>query len=472
MRASMVLLPVFCLSLMACSENSTDKKSPVQALAEERTFLSPLSLNQEPVNFKNIGPKLTESMLKCPEKIWPNYSWKDKGALFSEEGGHAFYWDGATGEMTEILEREVPDSAKGGLYHEITYNGKQVVSFYLSKEEAKYIRESTIMPLVVHEGFHFWGQSTWTSHSGGSRGTDYPASPQPRLYRQMLMKNLIAYADSSGKDETFLQKAAYWNELWKKEFPKEHQSTTDGYEGTARYVDAMASLIAETSCSSTDDQLIQASHEQFKRLKEHMEYEDSADGEGYPVGGASSLILRLFKKDTTWFQQVAVGKTPTDILLKDITPLAEVAPDELTQKFEKTVQEFNQQASKWLEADLAKISKKDYIRVSLPSSALGGSFGVHAFLNPTAYPDTHTTVLSGDLQFKTAEWSTTTLDQTVLFGFPGSLCSDSFGAVLVHKDDLKFNDSYQAEVRDTKIRGTIHGKLQVDPNGFSWFCGK
>ena len=44
-------------------------------------------------------------------------------------------------------------------------------------------------------------------------------------------------------NQSSLSKAKFWFEKWKSEFPKEAQSTTDGYEGTARYVEMIASKI-------------------------------------------------------------------------------------------------------------------------------------------------------------------------------------------------------------------------------------
>lgn len=29
----------------------------------------------QPVDFQSIGAELTTTMLKCPERIWPNYNW-------------------------------------------------------------------------------------------------------------------------------------------------------------------------------------------------------------------------------------------------------------------------------------------------------------------------------------------------------------------------------------------------------------
>jgi hypothetical protein len=81
--------------------------------------------------------------------------------------------------------------------------------------------------------------------------TAYPFEWEPRLYRRMMFDNLKRFLEHEHPLD--LGRASYWYDLWAQDAFERRD--TDGYEGTAKYVDRLAEVVWELGCSATDDQL-------------------------------------------------------------------------------------------------------------------------------------------------------------------------------------------------------------------------
>lgn len=136
--------------------------------------------NEIPEQVQKAAKNFSTSMNQCPEKIWPDYTWRSFNVYFVySEQQKVYKWNGETEEVTSFAPERLDDRSLNGFYNFFELDGKKSMSI---KTDQDYVDPFV---LATHEGFHYLGQENWV-HPQGARGTDYPLDYRPRYLRKML----------------------------------------------------------------------------------------------------------------------------------------------------------------------------------------------------------------------------------------------------------------------------------------------
>ncbi len=471
------------IGLSACSQNESIKT--YEYLGEAKNFqsvsniplaTSSLKQNLDESIYLEIGKQLKITMIDCPSRIWPDYNWKKINILMIQKDKPSLVWRGQSGQVESLDENKVPSSARQGLYNFLTWENEPAMSIYVDGKKDSYFISSkdTLMKLIVHEGFHFQGQKNWTSVSS-DRGTTYPIDANPRLYRRLIFDRLKTYFMSNGLDQESLGKAAFWFQKWEKEFPEEKNATTDGYEGTARYVDMMGVMIANRGCSVSDEDLLQSllklpKDSPLKNLGYSMQGTELAlDSEGYDLGGLASLTLRLVQKNTAWYEQVKNGQTPLAILLQNKTPMTDNIDLNLQPIFQKTQDKENIKISTWMDNEIKNSMDSSFARVVFSSGSSQGSYSPEGFYLPKALPGKTLFPLASSYEFQNDEGSITAEAKKVFFDTRSTPCANAAFLTLVPKSDINIQMG-RMKITRADLHGEMPASEQTDSNGFTWYC--
>lgn len=428
---------------------------------------SALAAEAVPDEVQRLTSDFNKTMMVCPQKIWSDFKWDGlKVVLMYPSKAESWLWDASSNSLQKIANVELPASAIGSLYEFFDLGGHKAMSLNMETDK------DNAFQFGVHEFFHYVGQEDWIYIQTGGRGTSYPMKGEPRLYRRMIYDNLKKYLLSGGKDH--LGRAKYWFTKWSSEYVNETQSTTDGYEGTARYVDTMASAVAELGCLATDKQLkarvIQKVTDDFGFSLNGQH--PALSREGYDLGGIAALVLRFSGEDLAeWNKRIVAGETPLQVLLESVAPVVDAVPEDLQNTFVHAAQESNKQRGKIIDADISNWNKKSYIRVQVPTKWLQSNFMPKFFVHSTEldlylYPlyTEHYFIAPGDggskFQLNT---------NTVLFNHYSTVCSNQDLLTLVPEHLIK-QEGRSAKIESDKVVGHFMGEIKTDEQGFKYFC--
>jgi hypothetical protein len=462
---------------------------PVPMMAESprglalNSVVEPTKPDTSPEHLTQIyistAQKIKTTMLECPEKIWPGYSWKEMNVLMLLKNGPSLVWKGETGAIEPIRAEEIPATAYDGLYSFFPWKNENAVSVSLQSPGADgYADEENLLGLIVHEGFHYLGQRDWTLRHA-ARGTNFPMQAAPRIYRRLLNDRLADYVVSEGKNPEALGKAAFWFQKWSKEFPDEVQAAADGYEGTARYVQALAPAVAQLGCAVSDEALL--SHIKQQLLTQGAfslgPYILELDSESYSIGALSALTLRLIEKNQQWFEAMKTGTTPTEFLLKDVPPIEDTPGEALPKDYESETAKYNQVVAEWLGDDLTKLFLPETVRIYIPASATHGSYTPRGFFLPKGQPGTTVIPLADEYPLSSDGWALTAKTGANLFKVPQAPCENTIqtsGAfiLIAAPTDAHVGPADQLEIHTRELDGKVVGDWKTDPNGLKWFCAK
>lgn len=423
------------------------------------------SLAKAPDQVSALVQRLRSPTVTCPEKIWSDYNWKSfKFVAVYPSKSDSWVWDVAGDTIASVPNSQLPPSALGSSYEFFELAGKSSAS--LNMEEPG----SEQLELITHEFFHYQGQKNWKREGAGSRGTAYPLEWKPRFYRRMINDRLKDVLQSGKLSD--LQAASFWFQKWAKEYPNEVLSTTDGYEGTANYVELMSTAIAELGCSASDSDL------RAKAIKivnsSHSYILDPAqlslDGEGYSIGSLAALLLRFNLKNlSAWNQSVKEGKTPLEILLKSVEPSTQVADKSIARSYYSSAKTKNVEYSKVLDIPIQNWSDKAFVRVAVPYSWMLSNLMPKFFAVPTALKmDVYPLAVDHQYKSKSGSGEMTIKENSVLFedmsGMcgPGQYISIPKNTVVEAVGKVSFNNSIAT--------GTIVGAWKKDSAGFDYFC--
>src|SRR5665213_305213 len=334
------------LSLVGCGKAAAQAQAspPPAAAAQPRV--------------QDVGTALTTTMLNCPAKIWPDYNWSNVYAFLKIEGQAPMMWDGQTGKTTVIADAKTAASvfAFEGTYEFSNFQQRPAVAVYFSQDDIKRMPGDEFFQFFIHEGFHRFGQKDWKEPAEHRRGTVYPLSEVPRLYRRMTFDNLKAYYLSKGKDKTSLGKASFWFAKWKAEFPEELANSMDNIEGTARYAEFLGPILAKGGCGMTEDQIYNQTLPLLGgELGSSFSSADSLslDDEAYDMGSLAGYTLRFIEKNTAWQARAKVGDSAPVVLFGEVDPIADVIPADLQAQYVDAAKVSNEQVATYLDADLA-----------------------------------------------------------------------------------------------------------------------
>jgi hypothetical protein len=229
---------------------------------------------------------LNELGLKCPEKIWPNFNWNNKGALvILSETKEAWFWSSESRKFNKVDYSSITEDFLYSSYNDGQYKGFRTASVVVEgKTNLK-----TALNTLFHEAFHFWGQSDesdWVALNAGAfdisqfiRGTIYPLQQEARIQRAMIYYRIYKYLET--EDSSHLELAKFWLESWAESYPSEYNSAWDRVEGTAEYVGQSYSGNLGRFCESLS-QAIPSTPANFSIL---------LDLEAYDLGLISGLAL-------------------------------------------------------------------------------------------------------------------------------------------------------------------------------------
>ena len=429
------------------------------------------------------------TMNQCPDKIWNKYSWKDAYVVFVDQKSNKSYlWDGSKNEVSEYDIHQLPSPAVHALYHFFHINGKSAMSIQLTGHSFS----SFLFAIATHELFHFIGQNGWEDGLSGGRGTAYPIPWRARYFRQKLFERLQQELISDTGNS--LQKAKYWYEKWKREFPGDFYSSTDRYEGTADYISTMAQAILETGCEvdpilleSKALKLFNEDNEDSSMFSSQLdEFVLKPDLEGYVIGQLATLILRFRFNKIDWQDSIKGGKSPLEILFQDVISETDSDNIHLKNKIKKIATEKNKEIGHYLDRDLQFLKDPNYIRVRILPSWAQSNFEPRFFVSLSSdFKDINSqsikTIipLAVDLHFISPDKkSHLTLNQdTVLFINSMSPCEEK-GIIytLIHKDFIFLHDESKAEeykhieLHQKNVKGKVWGRFLDNKKGFKFLC--
>lgn len=417
----------------------------------------------------------SETMIKCPERIWPDYDWSN-ATVFLILSSKNITWQWSK-DYQGISRINKPNVIKNGAHLFSFLEYEQMPSMTLNLDKLESPRE--MLMTGIHEYFHNQGQKNWAvNKSTRLRGTPYPYTAKPRLYRKMLYDHLRNYLISSNTQE--LQRAKHWFNMWKENYPYEYKnSTTDSTEGTATYVETIALAISSLKCSASESSIKEkvinlALNPGSLSILSKPQAPISLGLESYALGGLSSVILR-FMPDiplTDWSKRVIQGESPLDILFSFVDDeQEEFLPPPYLQQFERKVSEENKKLAPLLDQDIENWSNPEYIRVSAPTN----------WLDDTLSPETNVLVKSIEKQiyllakehhFSNSPSSRYTLEaHSLLFKDTNSPCSsvsDTF--TLVHKDLVQESEESLFVIKSSSLNGKLKGFKLETTNSFSYLC--
>ncbi|MBY0385271.1 hypothetical protein K2X05_08945, partial [bacterium] len=290
----------------------------------------------------------------------------------------------------------------------------------------------------------------------------------PRIYRQMLFKNMKSYFLDPSNNPAALNKAAYWYKLWATTFPDEEKSSADGYEGTAKYVEEISKIYADKKCTANTNEVFQKlSNLVSSDMYTYKKPTFRLDAEGYAFGSLAGFILSYKENNSSWFSEMSLGKTPIDILLDNRTPTFEPADTNLEKNYVDEAKIANDQVDQMLGPSLQDFTNKSFVRIVLTGSF--ASYSPKGFFLPKQLPDVSAVPLAVELNINTSYSIITIKKDTVLFSLENPCDKTKFTALVPEKDFIIQNGSVL--LQSNGLNGKLRGSLVTDKNGYSWFCG-
>jgi hypothetical protein len=420
--------------------------------------------------FKQVAEWLNSSMIRCPNKVWPGYNFRRVNVLLGADGQAPMLWRGTTGRLESITATQVPKDTFAGMYGFPPFDGDSTISFFVNKD----MQDNFIAPpqatlkFTVHEAFHHFFQAMWIWGNEKERGTPYPVSFVPRLYRRLVFDHLKSYA-ASGAETEELAKAAYWYEKWKTNFPDEYAVNVDRKEGTARYVEDLVDVIAKRGCDASDKEimtdLLESNRGEFA-----LEHTFALDMEGYVLGAMAGNILQFLQRDPDWQMQVAQGPSTLELLFANVTPQPEEIPAKMVAKYRQMGKEKNKKNGKLVDADIAMFKSPNAIRISTTDSSMKSEvYNTIGELHPLSLPDITAVTMAGDVEFGGSGWKLKLLPYKVAFvGINNNPCTGRWVTADWLKN-VKIRNGV-LKVKDKGLKGSIRGTLKVDDEGRPWFC--
>ena len=231
------------------------------------TILSLLSITSHASSVERIHSLVQNSLYTCGERIWPGLDWKSfEINLVSKTQAVQI----SQGQLVSL------NPEKAGLRGKYRFEKNGItlnLDFFHSPQVA--------FEFMVHELFHAIGQKQLRTIPSAQQDT-YPANHIPRLEREELAQALKNYL--SGDDKT-LTKTATW--FYRHQAHKEDLSA-DLTEGSAEYVEAIASGLSKLGCKTSEAKLVDYA---LNRITENgMPFDKSL--EHYRIGALSFLVAR------------------------------------------------------------------------------------------------------------------------------------------------------------------------------------
>lgn len=401
-----------------------------------------------------------EVLLTCPERIWPGMDWSKTQFLFASEESQKAWLVGANSKKAELLQNaEVPPVAFKAVFSFVEFRGLRTVTIGLDSG----FFDAGLSPfnLAVHEMFHHEGQKGWKT-GGGSRGTLVPLDSRPRYVRAEMLNEL----KSALQDSSRIVKAGEWYKEWTDNFAAEVASSTDGYEGTANYVEQLTGIFQKKGCGISESDLhaeIRASSDLF-----HISPGMELDTEGYPMGALAGFLMDL--QGTEWKSAIPTGITPVTQLLNGKGSAAPVTNPELSAKYAKTFADLNAKIDVWRLPFESKLADAEYVRVSVPDAWGQGSYSPKGFYIPASRQELTYIPFNGEHKFASGkgEWITAA-DDSVSYQGGEEVCANTAWYFLIAKKDIQeSNGTFRLDTGEVTF--DMGGEYKTGADGFTYLC--
>jgi len=255
----------------------------------------------------------------------------------------------------------------------------------LPEDELQRLKDPQAVPelfsLATHEAFHFYAEAAWAHHPDAERSIRYPAVAEPRLYRNLMIRHLLAAVRGEADG---IQRAGYWYRRWLGEHADESARirNTDRSEGSARYVEWVAQLLA----LGLEPDTLEWQALMLKKLGSSSQAEYlAADHESYVLGALAGHLLD--RRGVNWLPRVARGEMPVSILLGAVSPLENPSDESLGRRLREAIAEANRQAAQAFEPFLQRLNDPKGKRLLVPQGAMQGSFGLGNTYRIAALPE-------------------------------------------------------------------------------------
>jgi hypothetical protein len=334
-------------------------------------------------------------MTDCPDRVWPNYSWRKLQVVFADPfQENAILWnpqsETSNQPKTMVLPaRNFARLAPGG-FASGSYQGAYTFLTFRSTSDDTY----NLVFRAIHEVFHDTAQSNMPRDP--SRGEQYPENWKARYYRWEMLREL-RLAVLTGRSE-HIRAAVFWNLRLIGDFRADYDNTRviDVLEGSAEYAGRIGAALASAGCNVTEQQLM----DEAKTRVGSDAVDFFKEGESYRLGFLAGLLLRMQHRPD-WEKRVASGQRITDILFEKVEPEAQsensLAAAQFKEHFEKRNNEIRGIGETFF---TASESASNYV-VAVPMAYTVGSYGASGHVRFPFHGTPLRLMLESDWRFST-----------------------------------------------------------------------
>lgn len=333
------------------------------------------------------------------------------------------------------------------------------------EEKARFqSREESVPELfnvATHEAFHFFVQTNvWKriSPDNNSRATIYPIQVAPRFYRNSIIRSL--YATLRG-EENGLGHARYWFDKWKGLYPDDasHIRQTDIYEGSARYIEIAAEIIAEGKSFNTSG----FQNALINKMSADVNFiRTQSDSESYSIGALSGFIMNM--KNLKWQPSVVKGMPPLDVLLESTLPIKPQADKKLEAEVNEEVNKIRSNFGSAIDNFYKAYYYPNVVKIFV-SSELSGSFSLSGgFFRTKKIPHDLMVGVSSSANWTEGSYSVEEVVAASIDNFPGfrgkkgflilyagKLPASDKGRLVLKTGKMSLNIPYPVGVEESRI---------------------
>jgi hypothetical protein len=425
----------------------------------------------------SLGKAFNEAGLRCPEKIWPDFSLRDTQIIFVRSKlQKAWVWNSLTSpEIIQSIEySSVAEHAElMSAYGFTALNGRKTMGISIEALEANQSLQGVrrLFEYALHESFHEYDQrqKKWPPLKLGEdqrRGALYPEAWEPRLYRRMIFERLKTAFVSLELRNEFLAKAAFWQGKFNS-LPGEVKrfKYLDLLEGPAKYVEIIGGIQAFNDCNTSSPQVRGELLSFFGNSDFYLPVD--ANLESYNLNLlAISLLSEL--SAINWQKRVEAGELPLDILLSSIVPAADEPETEVRNFIRSQVEALNRENGQFVKQAFQNLKSKAHLRISIPAEILEGAYLSTGLILPKTLPGN---AIHGRMKGQFLRNSIDlNLDGNSAIEQDSNICGSRQIVIPIEADKVHFKNQI-AEVNARTLKGHVKGTLKKPASGMGWFCG-
>lgn len=307
------------------------------------------------------------------DKVWPGLDYTNNNLLLfvlGNDGNLVSAWLMNTSGKRRLSPEEYANinyPSMGG-FEELKFEGKDSIMLGVDEES---LAAPDTFEFITHELVHLYYQND-IDKVEGSRTQEYPIKYEPRLYRTMIYRNLSSavISDDDATSQNYIQKAAYWYNKWKNEYPDEFNSirSTDIFEGHAQYIGILSNFIGKGV--TRDD------------ISQRVDQNAVLTTLGTDSYGMGFVALTLLDRANPDFKNdfLKSGKSPIEFLLDDVAEIEDTADEKLVDELQQKIASLNDLVKEQIENVITAMDDKNipYLKINsnyrVGSVALGGFF--------------------------------------------------------------------------------------------------